>query len=102
MIHSGDKGTIIRMTIKDGGTTVDVSSSSSVVFTAHPPQGSAKSWTATHNSDGSDGIDDYTTLAGDIDTEGEWQIQAIVSFSGTKVIRSEPKILSVGPRLDSA
>ena len=102
ILHNGDIGTIIRVTIKDGGTAVDVSSSSSVVFTAHPPQGSAKSWTASHNSDGSDGVEDYTTLTGDIDTAGEWQIQALVTFSGTKVIRSIPKTVTVGPRLDSA
>ena len=40
--------------------------------------------TASFYTDGSDGIIQYTTINGDLDTAGEWGVQAyIVSASGT-------------------
>lgn len=102
MIHDGDFGTILQTTIKEDDASVDVSGATSVKFSAHPPGGTVKSFTAANTTDGTDGKVRYTTLDGDINVPGTWRIQALITFSATKVMRSVPDTIIVGPRLDSA
>ena len=102
MIQNGDIGTILETTIKDGGTAVDISGASGIVFTANPPGAAVKSFTAAFKTDGTDGVVNYTTVSGDINVSGTWRIQSLVTFSATKILRSIPATLIVGQRLDSA
>lgn len=85
-IQVGDIGTIIRLTIEDCGTAVDVSSASTMsIILQSPTQGDASvTKTATHFTDGTDGIIQYTLIADDIDTAGIWRVQGkVVMPSGT-------------------
>lgn len=102
MILNGDFGTILQTTVEEDNASVDVSGASEVKFSAHPPGGTVKSFTAGFTSDGTDGKVRYTTLDGDINVPGTWRIQVLITFSATKILRSIPDTIIVGPRLDSA
>ncbi len=102
MIHDGDIGTILQTTVKEDNASVDVSGATSVKFSAHPPGGTVKSFTAAFTNTGTDGKVRYTTVSGDINVPGTWRIQVLITFSATKILRSVPDIINVGPRLDSA
>jgi hypothetical protein len=86
IIHVGDVGTIIRLTITedDGTTAVDVSSATTKTFYFEKGDRSRVSKTAEFNTDGSDGKLKYTTVAGDIDKTGTWQVQAYVEIGTAK------------------
>jgi hypothetical protein len=81
-IHKADIGTIFRLTITDtAGTAIDVSSASVKYIYFEDPSGNKTKETAAFYTDGSDGIIQYTSVAGDIDEEGIWQIQGYVETS---------------------
>lgn len=91
IIHVGDVGTIIRLTITeaDGTTAVDVSGATVKTFYFLKPTGTKINKTAVFDSDGTDGKLKYTTLAGDIDTVGRWQVQAYVEIGAAKYYSSK-------------
>lgn len=81
-VHNGDIGTIFRLTITDtAGTAIDVSTASVKYIYFQDPSGNKVKKTATFTTDGTDGIIQYTTIAGDIDEEGVWQVQGYVETS---------------------
>lgn len=83
-IHIGDIGTILRVTVKDGDTAVNISSATSKIIILEDPDGNNSEKTAIFTTDGTDGKIQYTTIAGDLDERGNWSIQAkIVMPSGT-------------------
>lgn len=86
IIHVGDVGTIIRLTITedDDTTTVDVSTASVKKFYFAKPDGARVNKTAEFNTTGTDGKLKYVTVAGDIDTAGKWQVQAYVEIGAAK------------------
>ena len=77
-IHVGDVGTIFRVTIKDDATVVNVSSATTKQLIFSKPDGTNLVKTAEFYTTGVDGIIQYTTVSGDLDTEGQWRIQAYV------------------------
>lgn len=86
IIHSGDVGTIIRLTITedDDTTAVDVSGATVKTFYFLKPTGTKDYVTAVFDSDGTDGKLVYTTIEDDIDTVGRWQVQAYVEIGAAK------------------
>jgi len=86
IIHNGDVGTIIRLTITedDDTTAIDVSGASVKTFYFLKPDGTKENVDAEFDSDGTDGKLKYTTIASDIDTTGSWQIQAYVEIGAAK------------------
>lgn len=86
IIHNGDVGTIIRLTITedDDTTAVDVSGATVKTFYFLKPTGTKINKTVVFDSDGTDGKLKYTTIAGDIDTVGRWQVQAYVEIGTAK------------------
>lgn len=86
IIHVGDVGTIIRLTIteSDGTTAVDVSTATVKKFYFAKPSGEKLAVTAEFNTTGVDGKLKYTTIAGDIDVAGVWQVQAYVEIGTAK------------------
>jgi len=84
--YLNDIGTAIRLTIKDqDGNIIDVSGSTVRTLKCDKPG------TATNISrnmvfftDGSDGIVEYITIDGDLDTIGLWELQAYVEMPGGK------------------
>ena len=77
-VHKGDIGTIFRLTIQDqDGTAVDVSSQSTMEI-LFQIKGKVLTKTASFQSDGIDGVIQYTTVSGDISKAGAWTMQGHV------------------------
>lgn len=79
-VHVGDVGTVFLVTILDSGVAVNLSGgySGSQVIAFRKPGGEIVNKTASFYTNGSDGKIKYTTIAGDIDQAGVWNISAIV------------------------
>jgi hypothetical protein len=86
IIHNGDVGTIIRLTITedDNTTAIDVSGATVKKFYFLKPDDTKINKTAEFNADGTDGKLKYTTVAGDINAVGRWQVQAYVEIGAAK------------------
>lgn len=100
IIHVGDVGTIIRLTITedDGITPIDVSGANVKTFYFMKPDKTKHSVTAEFESDGADGKLVYTTIEDDIDAVGKWQVQAYVEI-GTSKYYSTKAVFSVNGNL---
>jgi len=78
-VHNGDIGTIFRLTITDiEGIEIDVSSANVKYIYFQDPTGTRVQKIAAFFTDGKDGKIQYTTIAGDIDMVGTWQIQGYI------------------------
>jgi len=86
IIHVGDVGTIIRLTITedDGSTAIDVSTATTKKFYFQKRDGTKLAVDAEFNTTGADGKLKYTTVAGNIDVVGVWQVQAYVEIGAAK------------------
>lgn len=88
-IHQGDIGTVFELTLYDDTVIVDVSTATTkeVIFqkpTVNGVAGAVVTKTAQFKTDGTDGIIQYTTILDDLDTVGNWKVQAKVTLpSGT-------------------
>lgn len=96
-IVAGDYGQVIRLTVYDvdTGTAANLSiytGTVSVILTS--PAGVQTVKTAAFSGDGSDGVVVYTLAEGDIDAEGQWQIQARVTNEGAQ-LTSEAEVFTV-------
>jgi len=80
-IHVGDVGTIFELTIKDDDGVVDLTSGT-VDIKIQDPGLNVDTKPGTIDGDPTTGIVRYTTVSGDIDEEGCWQIQAVVTLPG--------------------
>lgn len=91
VIHVGDVGTIIRLTITedDGITAVDVSAAIVKKYFFAKPDGTKINKTVEFDSDGKDGKLKYTTVSGDMDMSGEWLVQAYVEIDTAKYYSSK-------------
>jgi hypothetical protein len=90
-IHQDDIGTVFMLTMKDGGSVVDVQSAGSneKYITFKKPSGKVVTKTAEFGgTSGTDGKIKYTTVAGDLDEVGHWEMQAQVILS-TGTFKSE-------------
>ena len=81
-VFKGDIGTQFVLTLTDDGAVVDISASTTKQFYFRKPDGSAKTVTAEFVTDGTDGQLKYTTVSGDIDQAGYWEIQARIEMGG--------------------
>ena len=81
-IHQNDIGTVFEVTLQDGEVVVDISTATTkeIVF-RKPNAGAVLTRAATFKTDGTDGILQYVTVSGDLDTVGEWHIQSHVIIS---------------------
>jgi hypothetical protein len=79
-IHQNDIGTTFRVTILDGTTIVDLSTATSKQLIFQKPDNTNLIKTASLYTDGTDGIIQYTTVAGDLDIVGVWSIEAFIVF----------------------
>lgn len=79
-IHLGDIGLVLKATIQDGDSIVDLSAATTKEIKLKPPKGGAtKTFSAAFFTDGTDGIITYTTVdADDLDVLGDWKIQGRV------------------------
>ena len=89
-IQEGVIGHILEVTVKKtsaaGVISVrDISGGTTLQILADPPVGSVKTFTAAFTTDGTDGKLDYTTVSGDIDESGMWDIQAKVTEGASPI-----------------
>ena len=80
-IHYGDIGVNFNITVMNGSVPLDVSNADNIYIILQKPDGSDLTKTASVVTDGTDGNIKYTTIAGDLDQIGTWQIQAKVDFT---------------------
>lgn len=81
-VHNGDIGTIFRLTITDtSGTAIDVSTAATKYIYFQDPTSAKVQKTAVFTTNGSDGKIQYTSVSGDIDMVGTWQVQGYVETS---------------------
>ena len=73
-IYIGDVGTIIRV---DAGQ--DISTATTLDIKYRKPDGTEATWTGV--LDGTNFVR-YTTIAGDLDQTGGWQIQLVIALPG--------------------
>jgi hypothetical protein len=86
IIHVGDVGTVITVTIyeDDGTTAIDVSTASTKTIYFKKPDGTKLAATASFTTDGTDGKIYYTTVTGDISVAGTYQVQGYVIIGTAK------------------
>ena len=97
-VHTGDVGTKFKLTIYDGSTIVDVSSSTSKYIKFEKPGGTDITKAASFDTDGTDGIIYYTSESGVLDTVGVWKMQAIIGFTANE-FRSNVETFRVYPNI---
>lgn len=82
-IHYGDIGVNFNITVMNGDAALNVSNAESINIIFQKPDGSDLIKTATLITDGTDGNIRYTTVDGDLNQTGTWQIQAKVDFGSS-------------------
>ena len=88
-LHVGDIGTVVRATINDTdsagvASVFNASGALTKQLIFRKPDGTKLIKDASYTTDGIDGKIQYTTISGDLDTAGAWNVQAyIVTPSGT-------------------
>ena len=82
-IHYGDIGVNFNITVMNGTAVLDVSNANSINIIFQKPDGSDLTKTATLVTNGTDGNIRYTSVSGDLDQVGTWQIQARVNFGAS-------------------
>ena len=80
-IHEGDVGTKLLITVTDDGSVVDISSATSKDIFIKKPDGTILNRTGVLETDGTDGKMYYITIAGDLDTAGNYKIQGKVTLA---------------------
>lgn len=98
-IRKGDTGTVIRVTLVDGTTPVDVSSASSITFIFKKPSGTVVEKTGALFTDGTDGKVQYTTESGFLDEIGDWSYQ-VETIIGGNTWRSDIACLTIHGNLN--
>jgi len=87
-VHLGDVGTQFQVTFKDGSTVVDISEATTKQLIFKKPSGNVLTKSGTFLTDGSDGILTYTTVSGDVNEIGRWQLQGYLVIAG-KIFSSD-------------
>jgi len=97
-IHLNDVGTVLRVTVVENRTAVDISTALTKTIHLRSPADVVKSFTANFTTDGVDGQLEYTVVADDLDELGVWRIQGRVTFAGA-LWGSEVGTFKVHPNL---
>lgn len=86
IIHVGDVGTVITLTIyeDDGTTAIDVSAATTKTIYIKKPDGTVITGTASFTTNGSDGKIYYAGVSGDFSTPGTYQVQGYVEIGSAK------------------
>lgn len=102
-VHLGDVGTLLRVTITENGTAVDISAATTKQIKFQKKNRETFVRDASFYTDGSDGMITYTFQAGELDVKGVWTIQAYVELPNGKwhstkeEFTVDPNIVIVAP-----
>lgn len=86
IIHVGDVGTVITVTIyeDDGTTAIDVSTATTKTIYIKKPDGTVITGAGTFTTDGTDGKIYYTGASGNFSIPGTYQCQGYVEIGSAK------------------
>lgn len=98
-LTENDYGTVIEVEVQEDDAAANISLFTTLEMIFLPPDGTPKTRTATFQTDGSDGIIEYTLAANDLDQSGEWQLQVHLANTTQDVRSSPPLPFRVGVRL---
>ena len=98
-INVDDYGWVGKLTLKQDSVAVDISSYTAWVYILKDPAGTIASKVAAFDTDGTDGVLAYTILTGDIDSVGNWTVQARISKVGSE-LTADPLEFNVAARID--
>lgn len=78
--HTGDVGSIIRVLFLDeNGVALDVSGATTLEIFLRDPALATTTHAATFTTDGTDGLIQFTTIAGTFGSDGCWTVQGHVA-----------------------
>lgn len=100
--YTGDVGTSIQLTIKNRqtGAVIDLSTLTAATFTFQRVADSSEfTRTASLYTDGTDGVLEYVTVAGDFDVAGKWKVQPSYTLSSGGPWSGDPETFTVKARL---
>jgi len=80
-IYKGDIGTVFTVTVYSGNAVKPISTATTKTIKFKKPSGLVVSKAGSFVTDGSDGQYQYTTVEGDLDEAGDWEIQGYVVLS---------------------
>ena len=88
-IHVGDIGTelVVEVTDEDGAAVNIAAATSKLIYLTRPlAAGGVETLTKTAalDTDGTDGLMKYVTVAGDLSIKGNWKIQGWVAVGGAE------------------
>jgi len=104
-LTKNDYGTVIEVEVQEDNPTTGLPAAANIsLFTTlemifQAPDGTLKTRVAGFQTDGSDGIIEYTLVVGDLDQVGEWQLQVHLANAVQDVRSSPPLPFRVGIRL---
>jgi len=90
-----DVGVTIRVLLKENGAALDISSVTAKQIQLIAPSGTVKLKTAAFETDGSDGVLTYVTIADDLDERGTWLARPLITYSGGFNGRGNPAYFEV-------
>lgn len=99
-IHVGDIGTSFELTVYDDDAVVDISTALDLKVLFLKPDGTVLTKSGVVLTDGTDGVVQYVSVDGDLDTAGRWEVQARVQLS-TGTWSSDTHKFKVYANLDS-
>ncbi len=88
VIHKGDIGVILEITIMDDGVARDISNQTALAVKLTDPSGNVSSKTGVLVS-GTGGKLKYVTILDDLDETGWWLIQALVTESSSPIFHTD-------------
>lgn len=77
-LQQNDAGVTFIVTVTENGTSLDISSATSIQFIFERPDGTLLTTAGVFFSNGTDGKVQYVTKSGDIDASGTWKYQVHV------------------------
>lgn len=96
-IQVDDFGWIGKLALKQKGVIVDISSYSTLRFLFQDPSGTVETKVVAFETDGTDGVLEYTIVDGDIDQIGYWEVRAQILKTNVE-LTSEAHGFNVAPR----
>ena len=84
-IHVDDFGWLAQLTIVQDDVAVDISSYTTRQFVFRKPDATEVTKTAVFDSDGTDGVLDYTVEDGLIDATGYWGVRAVLTKANAEL-----------------
>ena len=77
-LNVGNIGIPIRVTVKEDGSAIDISSATTKDIIMEGPDGAKVTKTASFNTDGTDGVLLFTSVSGDFDDTGDYHVQVFI------------------------